>query len=366
MRHEWNQLAARSRFTTVFSTWEWQSAWWRHYGQRARLYVVTVRNAERLVGVLPLYLCSASLAAGLPLRQMSLVGAGGDTSPDYLGPLLDPEYEESVATTLADHVLSRRDLWDRLRLTDMSAGPFLDALAKRLGAARIACNVSLCSRIAMMRLPQSWDTYLASVHRDRRKRIRYLRRHASDAQITFVGYDPREAPGTATEALIELHRKRWHTKGGGAFRSTCYTGFHREVIELCHAQDWIRLFRLELAGKIVAIFYCYRFRDEVLYFQSGFDPALERLSLGQVLMGYAIEAAIAEGAGTFDHLKGQHAYKSSWSNAERATYNLLAYNTSLRGQLALLGGSIVRLKNSLIPGKSRARHESTAVAASSE
>ena len=365
LRHEWNELAWRSRLTTVFSTWEWQAAWWRHYGQRANLCVVTVRDAGRLVGLLPLYLRSVSLAPGLPVRQMSLVGAGGDTSPDYLGPLLDPAYEEPVATTLADHVLSRRELWDRLKLTDMSEGPFLRALAQRLGAARISCEMAPCSQIAIMRLPASWDAYLASVHRDRRKRIRYLRRHAGDARIVFIGHDPGEAPGAATEALIELHRKRWQAKGGGAFRSACYTDFHREVIQLCHARDWVRLLRLESAGEIVAVFYCYRFRDEVLYFQSGFDPALERLSVGQVLMGYAMEAAIAEGARTFDHLKGQHAYKSSWSNDARATYNLLAYNTSLRGQLALLGRSMVKLKHSLIPDKGPAQHESTAPATSS-
>jgi CelD/BcsL family acetyltransferase involved in cellulose biosynthesis len=366
MRQEWNELAARSRLTNVFSTWEWQAAWWRHYGSRSELCVLTVRDGGRLVGLLPLYLRSTSLAPGLPLREMSLVGAGGDTSPDYLGPLLDPDCEEPVAAALADHIVGRRGLWDRLNLTDMSEGPFVNALARRLGTARIACEVGLCSQIAVLRLPGSWDDYMASVHRDRRKRIRYQRRQTDNANITFPAYDLTASPGPATEALIELHRKRWQNKeDGGAFRSKSYLGFHREVIEECHRQGWVRLYRLETAGKIVAVFYCYRFRDEVLYFQSGFDPELEKLSLGQVLMGYAIEAAIADGARAFDHLKGEHAYKSSWSNDARKTYNLVACNTSVRGRLALLRRSVGKLKRALIPDRGPARHEPTAVAMSS-
>ena len=30
LRQEWNALLARTRFDTLFLTWEWQSTWWTH------------------------------------------------------------------------------------------------------------------------------------------------------------------------------------------------------------------------------------------------------------------------------------------------------------------------------------------------
>ena len=33
LRDEWNDLLRRSRFDTVFLTWEWQSTWWQHLGR---------------------------------------------------------------------------------------------------------------------------------------------------------------------------------------------------------------------------------------------------------------------------------------------------------------------------------------------
>ena len=56
LRDEWNDLLGRSRFDTIFLTHEWQSTWWRHLGQgRGPLFILAVREAGRLVAILPLY-----------------------------------------------------------------------------------------------------------------------------------------------------------------------------------------------------------------------------------------------------------------------------------------------------------------------
>ena len=50
-----------------------------------------------------------------------------------------------------------------------------------------------------------------------------------------------------------------------------------------------------------------------LYFRiSGFDPGLERLSPGMLLVGHAIGEAIAEGFAVADFLRGQERYKYLW------------------------------------------------------
>jgi len=143
------------------------------------------------------------------------------------------------------------------------------------------------------------------MHRDRRYRVRNLRRNA--LRELGARFNLPQSDGelqAAVDDLIALHRKRWarkdHTKG--AFRSRSYIGFHREAIERCHRNGWIRLYRMEAGGKAVAVLYCYRYRDEVLYF-SRIRPAARRVFSRPVLMGFAIESAIGEGARVFDLLK---------------------------------------------------------------
>jgi CelD/BcsL family acetyltransferase involved in cellulose biosynthesis len=350
LRPYWNSLVELTQSVTVFSTWEWQTTWWKHYGAGSTLRIIAVRESDRVVGILPLYLRRIPVAPLLYAHELRLVGTGADTSPDYLGPLIDPARESAVAAVLAKQLLENGGEWDLLHLTDVCTGMFLDVLVGRLRAAGVDPDVRVCSSIQVVRLPSSWDEYLARMPGERRRRIGNLRRSALrklGAQFQ-VAQTEAELPAVI-DALICLHRKRWDSKGTdmGAFRSTAYKRFHREVIARCHQNGWIRLYRIEANRKIAAILYCYRYRGDILFFQTGFDPELEHFRLGQVLLGFAIESAIAEGAEVFDMLKGEYAYKSSWSNDVRRTFELLAYNASVRGRLALLRRKLGVLRSSL-------------------
>ncbi|MBI3775670.1 MAG: GNAT family N-acetyltransferase, partial [Gammaproteobacteria bacterium] len=102
------------------------------------------------------------------------------------------------------------------------------------------------------------------------------------------------------------------------------------------ARGWLRLYCLEINQRLAAIYYCYRFRNEIFYFQSGFDPAYEAYSPGQALLGFAVEHAISEGNQVFDLLKGDHHYKSQWANSSRETTGIAVYRPTLAGHMAKL------------------------------
>lgn len=357
LRPSWNALAERSVGTTVFSSWEWQSSWWKHYAPNSRLIVLSAWDSDRLAGLLPMYVRRRILNGLLPMRELLLVGSGGDTSPDYLGAILEPESAAEVAPLLAADVIRSRDHWDVLNFTDVAPGPFADAMQAALTGSRLECEQVPCSTIKVVHAPASWEEYLAGMHRDRRYRVRHQRNKLLKelgAQLLVARSDAEIA--ASVEALVDLHRKRWDSKGSGqgAFRTAEYLRFHREVIELCHRNDWVRLYSIAAAGRTIAVFYCYRYRNELLYFQSGFDPEFERYSLGAVLMGFAIESAIAEGLQVIDLLKGDHAYKNSWSNGERLTVDIHAHNRSTLGRMHWLRS---RLKRSLLHARARAGTE---------
>jgi CelD/BcsL family acetyltransferase involved in cellulose biosynthesis len=339
LRDSWNALAERTGTVSVFSTWEWQSTWWKYYGAGKSLRIIVVWEGDRLVGILPMHIATTRLASFLPVREARLVGSGGDTSPDYLGPIVAPDRANEVAAALADYVVKHRGHWDVLSFTDVCEGAFSNALLERLRGRAIDTVSKPSSRIQIAKLPATWDEYVGAMHRDRRYRLRNLRKKAEEKagarfQVVTVGDELRKA----VQELIVLHRSRWDSKDQtkGAFRTDAYVGFHTEAIEQCALNGWVRFYRIEVGGEPAAMFYCYRYRDDILYFQSGFDPKFESLSVGQVLMGRSIESAIGEGAKVFDMLKGEHAYKASWSNDFRYTVDLVAHNTSSLGRLSLM------------------------------
>jgi len=73
----------------------------------------------------------------------------------------------------------------------------------------------------------------------------------------------------------------------------------------------LRMYATRVDERIVAVFYGFAHAGTVFYYLSGYDPELERLSIGTLLVAHAIEQAVRDGATTFDFLRGAEEYKYS-------------------------------------------------------
>jgi CelD/BcsL family acetyltransferase involved in cellulose biosynthesis len=321
LEEDWERLQEQARVTSVFESFAWQHAWWRTYGKGRRPRILVARDAGAVVGILPLYIDVATVAR-YPVRLLRLVGTGGDTYPDDLGPILARSCEEAAARALAEAVFEQRG-WDVLTLTDLQPeSPFVDALVAASRRARVRFRTGRSERIAFMKLPASWDAWLASLHRDKRYRVKNIRKklHAAHPDARFFVWDDAATLDAAVDRLAYLHRKRWQRVGAShAFATSEYVALHRAVMHACLRRDQLRLYCLEAAGEIVAMYYFYRFRDHVFLMQSGFDPDHADVKPGQVLLGHVIEHAIGEGAQVLDFLRGDHRYKDELATGERET-----------------------------------------------
>ena len=334
LRDEWDALLTKAEGVSVFVSWEWNHHWWRHYGKGHQLRVLTARQDGRLTGILPLYIQQTAVYRACPVRLLRLVGTGGDTSPDYLGPLLEPVGAGPTAAALARYLLDELPGWDVLQLSDLTAeSAFWSELNAQCGARGLPRSAGISANIAYMALPASWEDYLASVHRDRRYTIRNTRRKfETQHKGRFYVHADEAGIDQPLDSLIRLHHRRWQAAKveKHAFSSPEYVGFHRDVIHACARRGWIRFYCIDAGDVPVAVFYCYRFRGQIYYFQAGFNPDFERLRPGLVLIGYAVEHAIREGNQVFDFLRGDHEYKNQWGKSTRDTHTLTAYRPGLR------------------------------------
>jgi CelD/BcsL family acetyltransferase involved in cellulose biosynthesis len=345
VREEWTALLAASARASLFMTWEWQAAWWRHYGKQQSLRVLMVRSNGLLIGLQPLYIQDQTLLRGLPLRVLRPVGTGGDTAPDYLEPLYRRGYEQLAAQALANAILNNLPGWHIARISDLSAdSPFIEAVAKHGMLCTTAIRVGDGPKITLATLPPTWDEFLAGFNRDRRWSIRHARRRfMKEPGARFVLCDDPATLDQAIDRLIELHNMRWNGRAQEhAFSSAAYVNFHREAMHGMLARGALRLYALELGGSAVAMLYCFRHGQGLYYFQGGFDPGCSKLSPGAVLFGLAIESAINEGCTVFDMLRGQYEYKNQWGNG----WNQMRQVEMLRPGLAT---SVFRLRHELAP-----------------
>ena len=327
---DWERLHASSETSSVFNSWLVQHAWWQTYGRGRRLRIFVARDGGEVVGILPLYLERSSVA-GIPVQRLRLVGTGGDTYPDDLGPVLSPSPWRAAIDALAQAAIDFAE-WDVLELTDLE--PRMgQALAGVVRRSRLPFAQGRSQRIPYIELPSTWQAYLESLSRARRGRLRGLRRRLDRAlPWRFFVWEDGSRIGEALERLADLHRRRWLAAGtpSESFATPQYLEFHRRVMAGAMQRGWLRLYCLELAGEVAAMIYAFRFRDRVYLMQAGFDPRHAHRSPGAVLLGCALEHAIGEGNAVFDFLRGEHAYKDELASGDRETVFVKCYRNTAR------------------------------------
>ena len=146
--------------------------------------------------------------------------------------------------------------------------------------------------------------------------------------------EPREIMA-AFDSLTDFLHARFSQGSGSSLDSPRAQRFHRRVLPLLASTGQLRLLRLTIDIRTVAVAYvlaCGTWRG---YYLAGYDrPWSGRIHLGRIVAAVAIDRAAQEGATEFDFLKGAEPVKYSWAVHERATLDTDVYTQQPRPQLA--------------------------------
>ena len=283
------------RSGNVFATWEWADAWWHHFGDGLRQSIALGRDEDgRPLAVLPL-----CVRGPRPLRLGRFIGYG---PADELGPVCAQEDLQAGVQALAR---SAGELeWDVL-------------LAERLAPGHGAVGRALrCESSPVIAAPPGgWEEYLAGRSRNLRSQLRRKERALErEHGLSFRFADDPARLEKDMQTLFRLHRARWSEEGSGALSGT-RAAFHHDFAAVALERGWLRLWLAEVDGHPVAAWYGFRFGDAESYYQSGRDPAWDRSSVGLVLLGHTVRAAMEDGMREYRLLRGGEAYKDRFATA---------------------------------------------------
>lgn len=322
-RTEWEALAQRCG--NVFSTWEWADAWWRHLGDGARLLAFTCRRENgTAAAILPLCVRRGMLG----LRMAGWIGSG---PADELGPICAPEDRDLAARGMREAIDRTRGQWDVLLLDGLPAAEHWPA---QLSAPRIHRMPS-----PVITFPAGgWDGYLAARSSNFRGQVRRReRRLRREHELGFRLADEPAAVAPALDEVIRLHDLRWHD-GSAAF-ARARRPFHHDFAARAHELGWLRLWLLELDGRVVAGWYGFRFGGQEWFYQSGRDPGHDSDVVGFVLMAHTVRAAAQDGIGVYRLLAGGEAYKARFATEHPACERvILAGGVRGRAYVGALAG----------------------------
>jgi CelD/BcsL family acetyltransferase involved in cellulose biosynthesis len=253
-------------------------------------------------------------------RVVQFLGSGKVAS-DYATLLSAPGREDDVAQCVASWLCREgAATWDALELTGVDREDV--AVRRLLGALREAGHTAheragaSCWRVD---LPSTWEAYVAMLSKSRRERVRQLgrRQFETGRAITRVVQHADELPA-AFAILRDLHGRRRHSLGdAGCFGSPQFAAFLELVAERFLAIGQLRLQWTELEGRPVAAELDFVAGDTMYYYQSGLNPDVIEERPGWLSTMAALRAAIEQGLGTYDFLRGDYAFKANWRGVPR-------------------------------------------------
>jgi CelD/BcsL family acetyltransferase involved in cellulose biosynthesis len=326
----WNSLLEVGG-NSVFSTWEWLSTWWKHFGNEKKLVLLVAEENGNILGIAPL-MYSVYKMFGLRMGKIEFIGTHYSDYNDFI---LADKKEECVKLFLK-FLYNSSGKWNCIELRDIPE----DAQAL-LFLRRFTESVKPFHGCPFVGLPKSFEALLGSLSARQRKNIKQgFRRLEEDYQVDFLDYSASQCVSDGMKTFFDLHQKRWNVAGlPGFFAEQESRSFHLDVARSFSQKGWLGLFLLVLSGETVAAQYGFKYMGKFYSYLSGFDPEYSEYSVGSLLTAYTMRNCIECGLVEFDFMRGAEEYKNHW-NAKRR-WNSQAILTR-NGKLASLKHQIYR------------------------
>jgi CelD/BcsL family acetyltransferase involved in cellulose biosynthesis len=298
---EWDALWRRSAAATPFQSPHWLMPWWETFGN-GELYAIAASDGRELQCLAPFYILrddDSDESLGL------LLGTG---LSDYLDVLADAGHAEAIFEQLAK---ADCQMWDLHQLPSSSS---LLTAASPPGWNDHVEDHEPCPGLDIERGVEA----VLSSHA--RKRVRYAERSLSG--LGELVWEPATSSSLdgMLETLFVLHGARWRRRNlPGVLADAAVRHFHRHVARRMLEAGALQMFALRIGDDVAGVYYGFAGRTTAYYYLSGFDPDLERFSIGRVMVAHAIEEAHGAGAVIFDFLRGAEDYKYAWGASDRRT-----------------------------------------------
>lgn len=333
LRAEWSSLFDSDPVVTPFASFEWCSAWCRHWSDGGDPWVMIVHDGERMVGLAPFVLRNRG---GMRLLRGMGVGVG-----NYWDIIAAPEDRMQVVGEVARALRRRCSEWDALFLDrlpeESSTEEALVEAGLRLGRrARWASP-----RIA---LPETFDAYLAGLSKNRRWRMRRNLQAVDNGAMTIRTISDANELHEAI-ACWQRFRIEWWTKREREMNpehgSERFLAFTEEAITAMVSRGLAAVCEVRYQQELLGITIDFLDASTFYYWLSGFDPRFEELRPGHTLIAYRIRWSIERGRRYYDFMIGDEPYKRDYAPIDRAVVSMTVGSHRLRSR-AVLGMSRVR------------------------
>src|SRR2546427_1318610 len=326
MESDWNRLVDQLEVPSPFQTWEWNRAWWNHFGDGRSLLLLEFVKSGRVIGVAPFFrrrlgTPALGLSMLLPLGWEGNGLANGLTEQWQL--IFPPEHRMALLETLAGWLQAHP--WSTVLIPGFAEGdPLPEWITRRI--AYRGKGVVFDYR----RVPASWEALVASLNKSMRDNVRYyprLMQRRGQPYVFEIASTPAEISATLP-LLFNLHRERAEATMRIAhddyFDHPNRRAFIREVAPRLAQLDQVRIGTIRVANEPIAIQMWLEKGDTMFLYYSGFLPSWRAHSVALLATIGALQDHMRRGHPQLEFLAGRGRPQEGWDDPQPVTRTILA------------------------------------------
>jgi CelD/BcsL family acetyltransferase involved in cellulose biosynthesis/CheY-like chemotaxis protein len=339
IRPDWERLNAQLSPRTPFTSPLWLTLWWHHLRQakltiRQEFFVHTVRDETgELLAIAPFMITYRPGFGPFQLRLLQFFGGADGSITEHRCIICREQDEARVVRALMSYLIRRKAKWDLFVWTGIRHDATIqDGPDNRL-------RVYKKMPYYLVPLSKSWDEFRSGLSPNMKEAIRKCYKHLARDGHTFsfrVVTEPEDIP-SSLDRLFELHSERaqvkYATRHRDLFAEPAHRAFIADVAHRMAEQNQLRIFELEVAGKVVASRMAFLLGDELYLYYSGYDLEWRKHSIMTTLMCECFKWAIESGIAVVNLSKGKDPSKLRWRGSEVEFHDALLMSPDRRGRL---------------------------------
>ncbi|MBI3955356.1 GNAT family N-acetyltransferase [Candidatus Gottesmanbacteria bacterium] len=304
----WDDLVRQSPTATFFQTKSWLEIWLKHFPVEHK--IIGVYEREELIGMVPLNLANdkVNLLGITPVLNGELVSDFGDI-------IAKISYEKIVWQEILAKFKVQSSKF-KIELDFIREDSPSYKVLKELGG-----QEEIQDEAPYLDLPKTWEEYLDSLDRHNRHELKRKMRKIENEDMKIVTSLCTFEDINELFRLMEIsseEKRRFLSKEMKAyFQDLITSSFNNKTAELMFMQkDHLN----------IAVTLSFIYQNDVLLYNSGFDPEYGYLSAGLILKAHLIKRAIEQNMKRFDFLRGNERYKYDLGGKKRKLYKITFKN----------------------------------------
>lgn len=318
---------------SVFGTYAWYETWWQHFSARATLNILTMWEADKLVGIAPLMRKQTTIH-GLFVRSIGFIENRNSLHNDFV---VLPAYREIFLREVLRIIFEQFGQWDVSILRNLpETSPNYSLLCEILDVTGHKWQQIPTFNSPYLILSSSWHDFLSSRSTRTRKSFRNIENSMHKAgEVSVRNVRTWEEFQSVRQELRFVAKQSWTDKIGDSLATPVNEAFFDDLAYSAAAQGWLSVWTLHLNGTMIAFeFHLNGFRKDHAM-RGSYLPEFSHLSPGTYLEMQILKKTFEESennekydlGGSFD------SYKRKWTDDAIPHCELLIFNNRIYSRL---------------------------------